>query len=148
LFCRAAFAAFCIAAFARCAVACAWSHTVAFSNPTVVTNEGGACDASDSVPALDAAGRAAINGMTRTLARELGPSGIRVNCIHPGLIDTDMTAWVMKDPELLPVVLAQISMGRAGQPREIGMVAAFLASDAANYVTGQSIFVDGGWEGK
>jgi NAD(P)-dependent dehydrogenase (short-subunit alcohol dehydrogenase family) len=46
------------------------------------------------------------------------------------------------------VVLAQISMGRPGQPREIGSVAAFFASDEARYVTGQSLFVDGGWEGK
>jgi glucose 1-dehydrogenase/3-oxoacyl-[acyl-carrier protein] reductase len=89
-----------------------------------------------------------LEALTRNMSAEMTPQGIRVNCIHPGLIDTDMTAWVMKDPELLPVVLAQISMGRAGQPREIGMVAAFLASDAACYVTGQSIFVDGGWEGK
>jgi NAD(P)-dependent dehydrogenase (short-subunit alcohol dehydrogenase family) len=89
-----------------------------------------------------------LEALTRNMSAEMTPQGIRVNCIHPGLIDTDMTAWVMKDPALLPVVLAQISMARAGQPREIGMVAAFLASDAASYVTGQSIFVDGGWEGK
>jgi glucose 1-dehydrogenase/3-oxoacyl-[acyl-carrier protein] reductase len=89
-----------------------------------------------------------LEALTRNMSAEMTPQGIRVNCVHPGLIDTDMTAWVMKDPALLPVVLAQISMGRAGQPREVGMVAAFLASDAANYVTGQSIFVDGGWEGK
>jgi glucose 1-dehydrogenase/3-oxoacyl-[acyl-carrier protein] reductase len=68
-----------------------------------------------------------------------------VNCIHPGLIDTDMTAWVMKREDLLPGILSQISAGRAGQPQEIGRVAAFLASDEASYVTGQSIFVDGGW---
>jgi len=54
----------------------------------------------------------------------------------------------MKDPEILPLVLAQISLGRAGQPREIGAVAAFFASDEASYLTGQSIHVDGGWEGK
>jgi NAD(P)-dependent dehydrogenase (short-subunit alcohol dehydrogenase family) len=59
-----------------------------------------------------------------------------------------MTAWVMNDPDVLPAVLSQISMGRAGQPREIGAVAAFFASDAASYLTGQSIHVDGGWEGK
>ena len=75
------------------------------------------------------------------------PQGIRVNCIHSGLIERPMTEWVMKDPEILPIVLAQISMGRAGQPKEIGAVAA-LASDEASYLTGQSVFVDGGWQGK
>jgi NAD(P)-dependent dehydrogenase (short-subunit alcohol dehydrogenase family) len=59
-----------------------------------------------------------------------------------------MTDWVMKDPAILPIVLGQISMGRAGQAKEIGAVAAFLASDEASYLTGQSVFVDGGWQGK
>jgi glucose 1-dehydrogenase/3-oxoacyl-[acyl-carrier protein] reductase len=90
----------------------------------------------------------AIEALTRNLSAEMTPLGIRVNCIHPGLIDTDMTAWVMKRDDLLPGILAQISAGRPGQPREIGRVAAFLASDEASYVTGQSIFVDGGWVGK
>jgi NAD(P)-dependent dehydrogenase (short-subunit alcohol dehydrogenase family) len=89
-----------------------------------------------------------LEALTRNMSAEMTPQGIRVNCIHPGLIDTPMTAWVMKDPNLLPGVLAQISLGRAGEPREIGQVAAFFASDDASYVTGQSIFVDGGWEGK
>jgi NAD(P)-dependent dehydrogenase (short-subunit alcohol dehydrogenase family) len=89
-----------------------------------------------------------LEALTRNMSAEMTPLGIRVNCIHPGLIDTPMTAWVMKDPALLPVVLAQISLGRAGEPREIGAVAAFFASDEASYLTGQSIFVDGGWQGK
>jgi glucose 1-dehydrogenase/3-oxoacyl-[acyl-carrier protein] reductase len=59
-----------------------------------------------------------------------------------------MIAWVMKQPDLLKGVLDQISMGRPGQPCEIGSVAAFLASDEARYVTGQSFYVDGGWVGK
>jgi glucose 1-dehydrogenase/3-oxoacyl-[acyl-carrier protein] reductase len=54
----------------------------------------------------------------------------------------------MKSPDILPQVLAQISLGRAGQPREIGHVVAFFASDEASYLTGQSIHVDGGWAGK
>jgi NAD(P)-dependent dehydrogenase (short-subunit alcohol dehydrogenase family) len=90
----------------------------------------------------------AVEGLTRNMSAEMTPLGIRVNCIHPGLIDTPMTEWVMKREDLLPGVLAQISVGRAGSPREIGTVAAFLASEEASYVTGQSIYVDGGWVGK
>src|SRR6185437_8649623 len=90
----------------------------------------------------------AIEALTRNISAEVGAHGIRVNCIHPGLIDTPMISWVMESKELLPQVVAQISMGRPGQPREIGNVAAFLVSDEAAYVTGQSIFVDGGWVGK
>jgi glucose 1-dehydrogenase/3-oxoacyl-[acyl-carrier protein] reductase len=90
----------------------------------------------------------AIEALTRNMSAEMTPLGIRVNCVHPGLIDTDMTAWVMRQPDLLAGVLAQISLGRAGQPREIGSVVAFFASDEASYLTGQSIFVDGGWVGK
>lgn len=90
----------------------------------------------------------AIEALTRNISAEMAPVGIRVNCIHPGLIETPMIDWLLKDPRLLPTVLGQISMGRPGQPDEIGMVAAFLASDEARYVTGQSFYVDGGWVGK
>ena len=89
-----------------------------------------------------------LEALTRNMSAEMTPLGIRVNCVHPGLIDTDMTEWVMKSPDILPIVLAQISLGRAGQPREIGHVVAFFASDDASYLTGQSVHVDGGWEGK
>jgi glucose 1-dehydrogenase/3-oxoacyl-[acyl-carrier protein] reductase len=90
----------------------------------------------------------AIEALTRNVSAEVSPLGIRVNCIHPGLIDTPMIEWVMKQPDLLNGVLGQISLGRPGQPSEIGSVAAFLASDEARYVTGQSFYVDGGWVGK
>jgi glucose 1-dehydrogenase/3-oxoacyl-[acyl-carrier protein] reductase len=90
----------------------------------------------------------ALEALTRNMSAEVTPQGIRVNCVHPGLIDTPMTSWVMNAPDILPQVLAQISLGRAGVPREIGTVVAFLASEDAAYVTGQSFFVDGGWEGK
>jgi NAD(P)-dependent dehydrogenase (short-subunit alcohol dehydrogenase family) len=92
----------------------------------------------------------AIEALTRNISAEMGALGIRVNCIHPGLIHTPMVDWVMNhpDPSVLAGVLGQISLGRAGQPKEIGTVAAFLASDEAKYVTGQSLYVDGGWVGK
>ena len=89
-----------------------------------------------------------LEALTRNMSAEMTPLGIRVNCVHPGLIDTDMTAWVMKSPDILPLVLQQISLGRAGQPREIGTVVSFFASDEASYLTGQSVHVDGGWQGK
>ena len=79
-----------------------------------------------------------LEALTRNMSAEMTPLGIRVNCVHPGLIDTPMTEWVMKDPTDPAAVLAQISLGRAGQPREIGTVVAFIASDEASYLTGQS----------
>jgi NAD(P)-dependent dehydrogenase (short-subunit alcohol dehydrogenase family) len=85
-----------------------------------------------------------IEALTRNLAAELAPHGIRVNCVHPGLIDTDMTQWVMANPEILPQVLNGIPLHRAGEAQEIGPAVVFFASDDASYVTGQVLYVDGG----
>ena len=87
----------------------------------------------------------AIEALTRNTSAEMTPLGIRVNCVHPGFIATDMTSWIVKDPTIFSSVVAQISVGRAGEPRDIGKVAAFFASEESDYVTGQSIHVDGGW---
>lgn len=87
----------------------------------------------------------AIEALTRNTSAEMTPRGIRVNCVHPGFIATDMTAWIVKNPDILPAIVAQISVGRPGQPRDIGKVVAFFASDESEYVTGQSLHVDGGW---
>lgn len=90
----------------------------------------------------------ALEALTRNMSAEVGPHGIRVNCVHPGLVDTPMTSWVMNNTEIFPQVVAQISLGRAGKPCDIGKAVAFFASDEADYITGQSLFVDGGWIGK
>jgi len=90
----------------------------------------------------------AVEALTRNASAEVGSHGIRINCIHPGLIETPMTDWVLKSPDILPQVVAQISLGRPGKPCEIGRAAAFLASDDACYITGQALYVDGGWVGK
>jgi NAD(P)-dependent dehydrogenase (short-subunit alcohol dehydrogenase family) len=90
----------------------------------------------------------AMEALTRNVSTEVAHLGIRVNCIHPGLFETPMTEWVMKDKTILPQVLAGISLGRAGQPREMGQIVAFFASDDASYITGQSLHAEGGWIGK
>jgi glucose 1-dehydrogenase/3-oxoacyl-[acyl-carrier protein] reductase len=90
----------------------------------------------------------AVEALTRNISAEVGSHGIRVNCIHPGLIDTPMIRWVLESPDILPQVVGQISLGRPGLPCEVGAAAAFLASDEAAYITGQSLYVDGGWVGK
>ena len=89
-----------------------------------------------------------LEALTRNMSVEMMPYGIRVNCLHPGLIETDMTSWVMKNDEIRPQVLAQISMGRAGHIREMGTAAAFFCSDESSYITGQSLHAEGGWIGK
>jgi len=88
-----------------------------------------------------------LEAMTRNMAAEMTPQGIRVNCVHPGYIETDMTMWI-RNAGVRDMVLAQISMGRSGECREIGKAVAFFASEEASYITGQSIHADGGWEGK
>jgi NAD(P)-dependent dehydrogenase (short-subunit alcohol dehydrogenase family) len=91
------------------------------------------------------ASKSAIEGMTRAMAVELSPKGIRVNCIAPGFIATDMSAKALNsDPERKGKALGRTPMGQLGQPSDIGDACAFLASDAAKYITGVVLPVDGG----
>ena len=87
------------------------------------------------------AAKAGLLGMTKTAAKELGPRGITVNAVAPGFIDTDMTANLSDD--LKEGAKKQIALGRFGKPEEIAGVVAFLASDDASFITGQTIVADG-----
>ena len=91
------------------------------------------------------ASKAAIEGMTKAMAVELSPMGIRVNCIAPGFIATDMSAKALNgDTERMQKVLSRTPMGKLGQPSEVADAALFLASDAAKFITGTVLPVDGG----
>lgn len=97
---------------------------------------GASCEAAYS------AAKAGVIGLTRALAREVGPSGITVNCVAPGLINTDMNAKI--DPETLEMLASETPLGRAGRPEEVAESILFLASEGADFITGQVISPNGG----
>ncbi len=90
------------------------------------------------------AAKGGLRMLMRTIAVELAPHKILVNNIAPGAIDTPMDAPLKEHPELMKELLSEIPLGRMGQPDEIGMMAVYLASDEAAYVTGQTFIIDGG----
>ncbi len=91
------------------------------------------------------ASKAAVRMLTRTMALELAPYRINVNCIAPGVIDTPMSRQALADDAIRQHMLQVIPWGHFGQPIDIANAALFLASSEADYITGATLFVDGGW---
>src|SRR5690606_3816444 len=87
--------------------------------------------------------KAGLSMLTKTLAQEAGPHGVRVLALAPGAIRTPINEAVWSDPDSLADLLTKVPMNRLGTPEEIGAMAAVLASDAATYVSGSTVFVDG-----
>lgn len=100
---------------------------------------GASCEADYS------AAKAAVATLTKALAKEVGFSGVRVNCLSPGVIDTDMNAAL--SVEEVEEIVDGVPLERLGRPRDVAEAAWFLASDAADYITGAVLPVDGGWKG-
>lgn len=90
------------------------------------------------------ASKGGVKMMTRNLAIELANSGITINSVAPGAIETPINTKLMNDPEKLGALLKNIPLGRLGQPSDVASLVAFLASSDADYVTGTTFFVDGG----
>lgn len=92
-----------------------------------------------------AATKAGVVQMGRALAAELGPHGVRVNAIAPGIVETPLTAPIKEQPDWYDAYAAKPALGRWAQPHELVGAVVYLASDASSYVTGSLLFVDGGW---
>lgn len=91
------------------------------------------------------AAKGGLDALTRAMATEWGPHGIRVNAIAPGYFITDMTRPLVEDPEFDRWVRGNVPLGRWGDPKDLIGAAVYLASEASGYVTGRTIHVDGGW---
>jgi len=111
-----------------------WGRIVSLSSVVAAMGNSG--------QALYAAAKAGLEGATRSLAREYGRRGITANVVSPGLIKTDMTAYL--NEAALAAAAAQIPLARVGTPQDVAAVVAFLCSEEAGYVTGQVIHVNGG----
>ena len=99
-----------------------------------------------AIPSIAAycASKGGVMQLTKAVALALAPHNIRVNAVGPGSIDTEMMAGVNANPEAMKMVMSRTPLKRVGTPREIGEVVAFLASPKASYITGETIYVDGG----
>ena len=95
--------------------------------------------------AIYGATKAGIVQMVRGLASELGPLGVRVNAIVPSIVETALVTPLKARPEIFNALARHTVFSRWAEPREVGSAVAFLASDAASYVTGSAMLVDGGW---
>lgn len=89
--------------------------------------------------------KGALRQLTRSLAVDLGPKGVRANCIAPGYVRTEMTKMSWNDPEYEKARAARTALGRWGLPTDLAGAAVFLAGDASAYITGQDLYIDGGW---
>ena len=95
-----------------------------------------------SCESIYSASKGAVNLFTKSMAKEMGPSNIRINAVAPGVIDTEMNSWLQEEER--KSLIDEIPIGRFGKSDDIGKIVCFLAGDSSQYITGQIITVDGG----
>jgi NAD(P)-dependent dehydrogenase (short-subunit alcohol dehydrogenase family) len=113
-------------------------------NIITISSTSGFTASTGPMAAYDAS-KAGVRLLTAAIAREAALSGIRVNSVAPGTFETDLTRGLATVDQLQELAKSKIPMGRLGRTEEIGNACVFLASDAASYITGQTLAVDGGW---
>jgi NAD(P)-dependent dehydrogenase (short-subunit alcohol dehydrogenase family) len=121
--------------------------------PAMVARGGGSIIGFSSIRALTvepgqgvyAATKAGLVQLVRTAAAELGPAGVRVNAVAPGVVETPLTAQITADPGWYSAYAAKSALGRWAKPHELAGAVVYLASDASSFVTGSLLVVDGGW---
>jgi NAD(P)-dependent dehydrogenase (short-subunit alcohol dehydrogenase family) len=91
------------------------------------------------------AAKGGVRSLTKSLAVEFGSKGIRINSVHPGVVESPMTKAGLKDKSMEKETISKVPLGRVGKPEDIANAVLFLSSDAASYITGEELVVDGGW---
>jgi NAD(P)-dependent dehydrogenase (short-subunit alcohol dehydrogenase family) len=121
------------------------AHMAAHGGGAIVNVSSAAAGRGTGFTAAYTATKGALDAATRALAAEHGPAGVRVNAVAPGITETSMTGDLFGDPAVAAFYTDRVALGRIGRPEDVAEVVAFLVSDAAAYVTAQTIAVDGGW---
>ena len=120
-------------------------HMIPRGRGSIVNISSAAAAAGTPLGSVYGASKAGVNHLTRTLALELAPHGITVNALGPSFFEVGLSEYITKSPELTEAIVSRTPLGRMGKPDELAEAVAYLASDAADYITGQVIYIDGGW---
>ncbi|MBN2028515.1 MAG: SDR family oxidoreductase [Actinobacteria bacterium] len=120
-------------------------HMIGRGKGKIINISSAAGAAGSPLASVYGATKAGVNQLTRTLALELAPHHINVNALGPSFFEVGLSEYITKSPELTEAIVARTPLGRMGKVDELAEAVAYLASDAADYITGQVIYIDGGW---